>query len=119
MGSISSIRREGLYLAGQGQLYLDVLGDLKSSYLAHRPLVRLDVEDPPVDPELPVVERVRPLARRSLPRGYLQSLGRERLGTLAFDACLLSNLSDLLGKPVQLLNIGAGQLDSGKLWHYP
>jgi hypothetical protein len=104
-------------LARQGELYLDVLGDRELGYLPHRPVVRLDVDEPPVDPELPVVERVSALACGGLPRGELQNLCRKRLRAYALDPTLLSDLLDLPCEPLQLIEVGAGQLDSGVLWH--
>jgi len=89
-------------LARQSDFYLDVLGNRELRYLPHRPVVRLDVDDPSVNPELPVVERVRPLARRGFPRGDLQYLRRERLRALAPDTRLLCDVFDLPGEPLQL-----------------
>src|SRR5208282_1464387 len=90
-------------------------GNRKLRYLPHRPVVRLDVKDSSVNPELPVVERVRPFARRGPPRGDLQSLRRQRLRADALNPRLLRNPFDLPGK---LLKVRAGELDSRVLWHY-
>jgi hypothetical protein len=104
-------------LGRQRELYLDVLGNRKLRYLPHRPVVGLDVEYPSVNPELPVVKRVRPLARRGFPRGNLQYLRWKRLRTFALDTRFLCDLLDLPGKPLQLVNVGARKLDSRVLRH--
>ena len=104
-------------LARQSELYLDVLRDRKLRYLLHRPVVRFDVNDPSVNPELPVVECVSSLTRRGFPRSNLQPLRWKRLRTFALDPCLLCDLFDLPGKPLQLLEVRTGQLDPGVLWH--
>src|SRR5208282_6538422 len=93
-------------------------GNRKLRYLPHRPVVRLDVKDSSVNPELPVVERVRPFARRGPPRGDLQSLRWERLRTYALNPGLVRNPFDFPGKPLELLKVRAGELDSRVLWHY-
>src|ERR1700720_1909647 len=104
-------------LARQGELYLDILGDRELRYLSHRPVVRLDVDEPPVDPELPVVERVGALARGGLPRGELQRLRWKGLRAYALAPRLLRDVLDLPGEPLQLVKVGAGQLDPGVLRH--
>ena len=104
-------------LGRQRELYLDVLGNRKLRYLPHRPVVGLDVEYPSVNPELPVVKRVCPLARGGLPRGDLQYLRRKRLRTFGPNTRLICDLLDLPSKPLQLVNVGARKLDWRVLRH--
>jgi len=92
-------------LARQSDFYLDVLGNRELRYLPHRPVVRLDVNEPPMDPELPVVECVGAFARGGLPRGDLQRLCRKRLRACALDPGLLCDPFDLPSKPLQLLEV--------------
>jgi hypothetical protein len=99
-------RKKGA-LVRQSELYLDVLGNRKLRYLPHRPVVRLDVNEPSVNPELPVVERVGTLARGGFPCSDLKFLRWKRLQTYALDPGRLCNLLDLPGKPLQLLKVGS------------
>src|ERR1700688_812570 len=87
-------------LARQSELYLDILVNRQVRYLPHRPFVRLDVDEPSVNPELPMVECVGPLARGGFPRRDLQRLRWKRLRTYALDPSLLCDLFDLPAKPL-------------------
>ena len=70
-----------------------------------------------MNPELPVVEGVGALPRGGFPRCDLQSLRWKRLRAQAPDSGLICDVFDLPDKTLQLVKVGAGQLDSGILWY--
>ncbi len=86
-------------LTRQSELYLRVLGNRELRCLPHRPVVGLDENEPSVNPQLPVVERVGALASRGFPRGDLQCLRWKSCGpmllTPAFSAMSLISQASL------------------------
>src|SRR2546425_6885748 len=101
----------------QHDLDVDAVRHLDAHQLPQRALVRVKVDEPLMNPHLPSVPRLAPLAVRGLPHGHDEPLRRERDWSRHRDAGALADQLDLLAHVVDLLRVRAAERDAGLLGH--
>src|SRR3989475_191103 len=113
-----SRRHEARVASGsQHDLDVDAVRHLDAHQLPQRALVRVEVDEPFVDPHLPPVPRLAPLAVRRLPHRHDEPLRWEGDRPRHRDAGALADQLDLLAHVVDLLRVRAADRDSGLLGH--
>src|SRR5439155_9337255 len=98
-------------------LDLDTVRHRDALQLPQRALVSVEIDEPFVNPHLPPVPRLAPLAVRGLPHRHDEPLRRERNRSRHRDAGALADQLDLLAHVVDLLRVGAAERDAGLLGH--
>src|SRR5207302_1901006 len=101
----------------QDDLDVDSVRHLDAHELAQGPLVRIEVDEPLVDPHLPAVPGLAPFAVGGLADGHDETLRRERDRTRHRDAGALAVKLDLLAHVVDLLRVRAAERDPRLLGH--
>src|SRR2546425_119736 len=102
-----SSRRHEARVRSRAQHDLDVhaVRHLNPHELPQSALIRVEVDEPLVDPHLPAVPRLAPLAVRGLPHRHDEPLRRERDRPGHRDAGALADQLDLLAHVVDLLRV--------------
>ena len=109
-------RLKGL-CAAEHDLDVHAIGDLDPHQLPEGALIGVEVDEPLVDPHLPVVDGLASLSVRALPAGYLQLLGRQGDGPADVHSGPLGDPLDLGADTVDLCGVGAAERDSCALRH--
>src|SRR5213080_5230015 len=98
-------------------LDVDPVRHLDAHELTKGPLVRIEVDEPLVDPHLPAVPGLAPFAVGGLADGHDEPLRRERDRPRHRDAGALADQLDLLAHVVDLLRVRAAERDPRLLGH--
>src|SRR5213078_2819656 len=93
------------------------LRHLNAHELTKGPLVRIEVDEPLVDPHLPAVPRLAPLPVGGLPHRHDEPFRRQRDRPRHRDARALADQFDLLAHVVDLLRVRAAERDPRLLGH--
>src|SRR5438874_10787671 len=102
----------------QDDLDVDSVRHLDAHELAQGPFVRIEVDEPLVDPHLPPVPGLAPFAVGGLADGHDETLRRERDRPRHRDAGALADQLDLFAHVVDLLRVRADECDPRLLVHY-
>src|SRR3989442_10454139 len=104
-------RTSGRYsdLRAQHDLDVDAVRDLDAHELPQGAFVGVEVDEPLVDPHLPAVPRLAPLAVRRLPHGHDEPLRREGNWSRHRNAGSLRDELDLLTHIINFFRVGAAQ----------
>ncbi len=91
------------------EFYLDenLLRRLNAHEAFEKTFVRINIDQPLVNPHLPTIPSVRSFATRALPRRNPQALGWERNWSAKFHTGSVGDLHDLAAYAVQALGVGA------------
>src|SRR5213080_63942 len=103
--------------ASQHDLDVDAVRHLDPHELPQGAFVRVEVDEPLMDPHLPAVPRLAPFAVRGFAHRHDEPFRRQRDRTRHRDAGPLADQLDLLAHVVDLLRVRAAQRDARLLSH--